>query len=150
MLGRIDFVKKIVRITPQLTSELNSLRSSPLHLASANGHVDVVRLLLSVDDHRMCLARDKNGMTPLHLSAIKGRLEVLKILLQAKPEAAQVTVYRGENVLHLCIKRYQMEAIQLLLDTISDTQFINSKDTDGNTILHLAVADKQVQVCKNL
>ncbi|KAL0394205.1 UNVERIFIED_CONTAM: hypothetical protein Slati_4386700 [Sesamum latifolium] len=144
MLGHIDFVKEIVRIKPQLTSDLNSLRSSPLHLASANGHVHVVRLLLSVDP-RMCLARDKNGMTPLHLSAVKGRLEVMKILLQAKPAAAQVTVYRGENILHLCVKGYQMEALRLLLNTISYPEFINSKDTDGNTILHLAVADKQVE-----
>ncbi|KAK4412664.1 hypothetical protein Salat_2913500 [Sesamum alatum] len=145
MLGHVDFVKEIIRIKPQLTSELNSFGSSPLHLASAKGHVDVVMVLLSVDDHRMCLARDKNGMTPLHLSAVKGRFEVMKILLQAKPEAARVPVYRGENILHLCIKHYQMEALKLLLDTISDPQFINSKDADGNTVLHLAVADKQVE-----
>ncbi|KAK4388711.1 hypothetical protein Sango_2208100 [Sesamum angolense] len=113
-------------------------------LASAKGYVDVVMVLLSVDP-RMCLARDKNGMTPLHLSAIKSQLQVMTILLQAKPEAAQVTVYRGENILHLCIKHYQVEALKLLLDTISDPEFINSKDTDGNTILHLAVADKQVE-----
>ncbi|KAL0323724.1 UNVERIFIED_CONTAM: hypothetical protein Scaly_2339500 [Sesamum calycinum] len=144
MLGHVDFVKEIIRIKPQLITELNSFRSSPLHLASAKGYVDVVMVLLSVD-HRMCLARDKNGMTPLHLSAIKSQLQVMTILLQAKPEAAQVTVYRGENILHLCIKHYQVEALKLLLDTISDPEFINSKDTDGNTILHLAVADKQVE-----
>ncbi|KAL0394206.1 UNVERIFIED_CONTAM: hypothetical protein Slati_4386800 [Sesamum latifolium] len=112
MLGHVDFVKEIIRIKPQLITELNPFRSSPLHLASAKGYVDVVMVLLSVDP-RMCLARDKNGMTPLHLSAIKGRLQV--------------------------------EALKLLLDTISDPEFINSKDTDGNTILHLAVADKQVE-----
>lgn len=145
MLGHIDFVKEIIRIKPQLTNELNSLQSSPLHLASAKGHVELVRALLSVD-RRTCLARDRNGLTPLHLAAVKGRVEVMKMLLQAKPDAAQITVYRGENILHLCVKYYQLEALKLLVKTVGDPEFINSKDTDGNTVLHLAVADKQVEV----
>ncbi|KAI3468082.1 hypothetical protein Pfo_024745 [Paulownia fortunei] len=144
MLGHIGFVKEIIRIKPQLTSEFNSLQSSPLHLASAKGHVDVVRALLSVDP-RTCLVRDRNGLTPLHLAAIKGRVEVMKMMLQAKPDAAQLTVYRGENILHLCVKHYQLEALKLLVKTIGDPEFINSKDADGNTVLHLAVADKQVE-----
>ncbi|KAL0311839.1 UNVERIFIED_CONTAM: hypothetical protein Sradi_5583200 [Sesamum radiatum] len=149
MLGHIDFVKEIIRIKPQLASELNSIRSSPLHLASAKGHIDIVRALLSVDP-RMCLTQDKNGLTPLHLAASKGRLEVMKILLQAKPDAAGVTVYRERNILHMCVKQYQLEALKLLVKTIGDPQFINSKDTGGNTVLHLAVEDKQVETIKFL
>ncbi|KAK6119703.1 hypothetical protein DH2020_046549 [Rehmannia glutinosa] len=146
LLGHIDFVKEIISIKPELTSELNLHQSSPLHLASAKGHVDVVRALLSVNP-RTCMARDRNGLTPLHLAAIKGRLEVLKVLLEARRDAARVEVYRGENILHLCVKYYQLEALKLLVENIVDPEFINGRDIDGNTVVHLAVADKQVEVC---
>ncbi|KAH6782940.1 hypothetical protein C2S52_007899 [Perilla frutescens var. hirtella] len=144
MLGHIDFVKEIIHIKPQLTNELNSQLSSPLHLASAKGHVDVVRALLSVD-HHTCLARDSNGLTPLHLAAIKGRDEVVKLLLQAQPDAARLTSYGDETILHLCVKNHQLEALKLLVTAVSEPEFVNSKDVDGNTVLHLAVEYKQVE-----
>ncbi|KAL8063148.1 hypothetical protein ABFX02_01G009100 [Erythranthe guttata] len=145
LLGHVDFVKVIIKAKPELTSELNFQHSSPLHLASAKGHVDVVKALLSVD-HRTCMSRDRNGLTPVHLAALKGQLEVIKILVRAKHEAAQVTVYREENILHLCVKHYQLESLKLLMKTtLGHPRFVNSKDGDGNTLLHLAVADKQVE-----
>ncbi|EYU19006.1 hypothetical protein MIMGU_mgv1a022409mg [Erythranthe guttata] len=147
MLGHTDFVKEIVSIKPELVNELNSHKSSPLHLASSKGHVGVVKAILSsVDSRTICLARDRNGLNPLHLAALKGRIEVLQILLQAEPEAAQMTVYRDENILHLCVKHYQLEPLKLMVETaLAHPNFINSKDGDGNTLLHLAVADKQVE-----
>ncbi|KAL7160174.1 hypothetical protein ABFS83_01G076600 [Erythranthe nasuta] len=150
MLGHVDFVKEIVRTRPHLVNESNSHRSSPLHLASAGGHLDVVKAILSVGDHRSCLARDRNGLTPVQLAALKGHIEVMKTLLRAKPEAAQgATEYGGgreENILHLCVKHYRLEPLKLLVTTaLAHPLFINSKDSDGNTLLHLAVADKQVE-----
>ncbi|KAL8064271.1 hypothetical protein ABFX02_01G079600 [Erythranthe guttata] len=149
MLGHVDFVKEIVRTRPHLVNESNSHRSSPLHLASAGGHLDVVKAILSVGDHRSCLARDRNGLTPVHLAALKGHIEVMKTLLRAKPEAAQVATEYGrreENILHLCVKHYRLEPLKLLVTTaLAHPLFINSKDSDGNTLLHLAVADKQVE-----
>lgn len=41
----------------------------------------------------------------------------------------------------------QLETMKLLLDTLDDREFVNYKNNDGNTILHLAVADKQTEVC---
>jgi hypothetical protein len=39
-----------------------------------------------------------------------------------------------------------LEALKLLVETITDYGFINSKDEDGSTVLHLAVADKEIEV----
>ncbi|KAL2545069.1 Ankyrin repeat region domain-containing protein [Forsythia ovata] len=43
------------------------------------------------------------------------------------------------------LKHYQLEAFKLLVKAIGDQEFTNSKDNDGNTSLHLAVAHKQVE-----
>ncbi|CAA3000200.1 ankyrin repeat-containing BDA1-like [Olea europaea subsp. europaea] len=126
ILGHSDFVMEILRRRPEFARELNLCQSSPLHLASAKGYIEVVRVLLSANP-LMCLVRDRNGLTPLHLAAIKGRIEVVKELVQAKHDAARI------------------EALKLLVNTIRDQDFTNCKDSDGNTILHLAVADKQVE-----
>lgn len=142
----LDFVKAIVGIKPELTNELNSQGSSPLHLASSKGHADVVRELLSVGHRTMCLVGDRDGLPPLHLAAVKGRIQVMELLLRAQPDAACLTLCGGETILHLCVKNCQLEALKLLVSSVSDPEFVRSKDGEGNTLLHLAVEYKQVEV----
>ncbi|XP_059639407.1 ankyrin repeat-containing protein BDA1-like [Cornus florida] len=141
MVGHVHFVEEILARNPDLDGELNSQGSSPFHLASANGHVEIVKTLLSVNPG-MCLARDRDGRNPLHLAAIKGRVGVLKELVHARPNAARATLpdQQGATILHACVQHNQLEALKLLLETINDYEFSNSKDENDNTILHLAVA----------
>ncbi|KAK3170511.1 hypothetical protein Dsin_032843 [Dipteronia sinensis] len=82
---------------PKLAEELESWKlSSPLHIATAEGYLDIVKILLSVNSE------------------------------------------------------IQLEILKLLVETIGDNLFLNSKDDDGNTILHTAAADKQVEVIEYL
>ncbi|KAJ6994617.1 ankyrin repeat-containing protein BDA1-like [Populus alba x Populus x berolinensis] len=145
MLGHLEFTRKILCRKPEFAKELDFLGSSPLHLATANGHLEVVRALLSVNPD-MCFAQNRDGRNPLHIAVIKGRVDVLKELVQNKPEAVLHRTARGETVLHLCVKHFQLEALKLLVETIKDYGFINSKDEDGSTVLHLAVADKETEI----
>ncbi|XP_042758617.1 ankyrin repeat-containing protein BDA1 isoform X2 [Lactuca sativa] len=142
MLGHIEFVKEIVIRKPHLAMEPDSQRRLPLHIASAKGHVEVVKALVSASPET-CLARDRDGRNPLHLAAIKGRYDVVKELVQAHPHAARAMVQQ-ETILHLCVKRNQLEILKFLAER-GDHEFVNSKDADGNNILHLAVADKQIE-----
>ncbi|KVH88521.1 ankyrin repeat-containing protein ITN1-like [Cynara cardunculus var. scolymus] len=145
MLGHFDFVNEILSRKPQLARESDSQRRLPLHIASAKGHVEIVKALLSAHPDT-CLARDRDGRNPLHLAAIKGRYEVVKELLQAQPHAARAMVEQEqETILHLCVKHNQLEVLKLLVESMGDHEFVNSKDGDGNNILHLAVADKQIE-----
>ncbi|KAJ9538186.1 hypothetical protein OSB04_030919 [Centaurea solstitialis] len=143
MLGHVDFVNEILSRNPRLATESDSQRRLPLHIASAKGHVEIVKALLSAHPET-CLARDRDGRNPLHVAAIKGRYEVVKELLQAQPHAARAMVEQ-ETILHLCVKLNQLEFLKLLVERMGDYEFVNSKDADGNTILHLAVLDKQVE-----
>ncbi|KAK0570947.1 hypothetical protein LWI29_008856 [Acer saccharum] len=150
MLGHLDFVQEILNRKPELAGELDSWKLSPLHLATAKGYLEIVKKLVSVNPE-MCFARDRDGRNPLHIATIKGRISVLRELVNVRPQAARMLIHhRGETILHLCVRYSQLEILKLLVETIGDIGFLNSKDDDGNTILHTAAADKQVEVIEYL
>ncbi|KAK6927245.1 Ankyrin repeat, partial [Dillenia turbinata] len=140
MLGHVDFSKEILARKPELAAELNHRRSSPLHLAAAKGYVELVKALIPVNPD-MCLVCDRDGKNPLHLAAINGRVDVLKELARIKPKAARFLVDNGENILHLCVLHKQLEALKCMVEIMADHEFVNSKDDDGNTVLHLAAVN---------
>ncbi|KAF8027118.1 hypothetical protein BT93_E0135 [Corymbia citriodora subsp. variegata] len=144
MLGHEEFVEEILERKPELAGELDSRKLSPLHLVTAKGYLGVVKKLLNINAN-MCYTRDKYGRNPLHIAAVKGRIDVLEELVQESPNAARHKMEHGETILHLCVKHNNLEALKLLLETIGDHEFINLKNDDGNTILHLAAADKQTE-----
>ncbi|GAB4837005.1 hypothetical protein Ancab_001919 [Ancistrocladus abbreviatus] len=52
----------------------------------------------------------------------------------------------GDTILHLSVKYNQFEVLKYLVDEVVDKESLNEKDNKGNTILHLAMANKQVEV----
>ncbi|KAL7162688.1 hypothetical protein ACSBR2_043053 [Camellia fascicularis] len=149
--GHSNFTTAILSRKPGLAAEVDLTRCSPLHLASATGHVEIVRALLNAND-AVCEAQDEDGRTPLHLAAMNGRVEVVKLLTRARPESIRKKLGRrrgGDTVLHLCVKYNRLEVLKTLVDellTPNDVAFLNSADEDGNTLLHLAAALKQLDV----
>lgn len=151
LLGRLEITKGFLTQKPELAKLLNSRGSSPLHLAAAKGYVEIVKELVLVNPD-MCFVLDHDGRSPLHLAAIKGRVEVSTELIGAKPEAARVLTGRGETCLHLCVNYNRFDVLKVLVERLKKEidQFVNWKDQNGNTILHLAVAKKQIQIIKYL
>ncbi|TXG54499.1 hypothetical protein EZV62_019755 [Acer yangbiense] len=116
--GHIDFVKEITRLRLDFAKELNEDGFSPMHMASANGYLEIVRELMKVDRKLSC------G-------------ECLE----------DVTVQR-DTAMHLAIKNYQFEVIRVMVDWIREMKkeyVLNMKDDHGNTALHLATWKKQRQ-----
>ncbi|KAL5987579.1 hypothetical protein ACLOJK_035328 [Asimina triloba] len=145
LLGHIEFAKEILHRKPELAGSFNSQGSSPLHLAASKGHLEMVKELLEVGSD-VCLARDKDGRTPLHVAAVSGRIEALRELVRAKPAATRVLTDGGETVFHLCVKHNHLEALKLLVESVDDAGVVNMKDLEDNTILHLATAQKHIQM----
>ncbi|RWR94512.1 ankyrin repeat-containing protein BDA1-like protein [Cinnamomum micranthum f. kanehirae] len=149
--GHVDFAREILSRKPEYAHELNSQGQSPLHLASGARHLEVVKLLLE-KDATVCFVRDKRGRTPLHIAARKGRVKVLKELVLAEPTAAWIQTEQGEPILHLCASNGQFEALETLVRLISSDDFVNihdfvnMKDDEDNSILHLLALKIQTEV----
>ncbi|KAG6677344.1 hypothetical protein I3843_14G020400 [Carya illinoinensis] len=149
LAGNTAITKDIVLRKPEFAGELNQQGFSPVHIASANGHVEIVRELLNINAgvDRVCLLKGKDGKLPLHCAVIKGRVDVVRLLVFAcKESLAQVTVH-GETALHLAVKNNQLEVVRVLLEEMKRLdmmmEVINCTDKKGNTVLHLATLGKQ-------
>ncbi|XP_057799740.1 ankyrin repeat-containing protein BDA1-like [Salvia miltiorrhiza] len=151
LLGHLEFARKLLSANPELSKSLDSNGSSALHLAAAKGNAKMVRELISADSS-MCGVRDGEGRIPLHLAAIKGRAAVMEELLKAEPAAAAAVTGGGESCLHLCVKYNRVEAMKEILRCLEggDDRLVDWKDQNGNTVLHLAVAKKQIEIVEYL
>ena len=58
-----------------------------MHVAAANGHIDIIKML--VDAEASISAKNYLKRTPLHLAARYGRVEAVKYLMQVTVEQAQ-------------------------------------------------------------
>ena len=67
-------------------------KSTPLHLAAAEGHADACKLLCEVMEN--VNVEDDSGCTPLHSAAREGHTQVCRILC----EAGAVINQHGKNI----------------------------------------------------
>ncbi|XP_028793208.1 serine/threonine-protein phosphatase 6 regulatory ankyrin repeat subunit B-like [Neltuma alba] len=107
----------------KLAIELNSCRSTVLHLPSKEGHVYIIVKELQVFDEA-CLVRDEEGRIPLQCAVMRGRSN------------------RG-------CERNHLETLQALveLELAVTGELINftSSDNAGNTVLRLAIMLKRLE-----
>lgn len=80
---------------------------------------------------------------------MKERVKVIEELLQAEPNSIHEKLGKGGSVLHLCVKYNKLEALKTVV-TYSQRNhmdnLLNSRDDDGNTVLHLAAHLRQINV----
>ncbi|XP_039122854.1 ankyrin repeat-containing protein At5g02620-like isoform X2 [Dioscorea cayenensis subsp. rotundata] len=153
-LGHTDLANEIIIGNPDLSSDLNPRALSALHLASAHGHLEIVKLLISKVGSHLCFLKDKDGRLAIHIAATKGRIDILEELIKICPESARALTYQHESILHIAVQSNSFETIEFLVNKLEDdgdiNELFNLKDDKGNTILHHAVARRQLQSVKLL
>ncbi|KAI3833057.1 hypothetical protein MKX03_021335 [Papaver bracteatum] len=157
--GNIKLATEIVSRKPDLALKKDFNGFTPLHLASARTSRQMVRLLLNARP-AACLVKDKDGRTPLHLAVMKDRVEIMKLLMEERPDPIHLkNDENGETILHFCVKNNnEFTSLKLLVDKLvlawnfdRDTAIsINSKDNDGNTVLHLAAGMGKLKIVNQL
>ncbi|KAK4435198.1 Nuclear factor NF-kappa-B subunit [Sesamum alatum] len=161
MFGQAEFVREYMRlcsISAHQLSQLNQDGCSPLHLASAGGHLEIVQYLLEFGKQKsvvedLCMKTDIDGRTALHCAVVTGKIDVIDVLFVHCPQASKEVTLQQETVLHLAVKHHQHKALEFLIDQklgLSVEDLLNVGDREGNTILHLATAKRQLQTVRYL
>ena len=117
---------------------------TPLHLAAAEGHVEIVELLIAAGAD--VAKRNKGGETPLLTAAFSGAAGVVHVLLQ-KGACVRATDADGSTSLILAAKEGHVAAVQVLLRMGAR---VNAPMPDGSTALHVAAAGGCLQLVQLL
>lgn len=105
--------------------------TTPLMLASENGHINAVKLLL--DNNANIDAVDVNRFSPLSSAAIYGHENVVKLLLENNA-SIEVREYQGKTSLSRAAEKGYDDVVKILLDHNAN---IESADDQGQTPLSL-------------
>ncbi len=115
-------------------------RDTLLIEAAANGHLDVVKLL--IENGADVNLKGEAWYGPLHAAAAKGHIEVVKILLE---NGADVNIFHQNKPLHDAAMNGHIEVAEILLAHGAD---INVKGTDEAAPLHTAVSNNRLAMVK--
>ena len=118
--------------------------STPLHLASRKGHVDVARMLVGLGADMS--VQDKDGRTPLHLASSRDRVDVARMLVESGADVSAQDK-DGSTPLHLASSRDRVDVARMLVELGAD---LSVQDKDGSTPLHLASSRGHVDVARML
>jgi ankyrin repeat protein len=89
---------------------------TPLHYASARGHLSTVQTLLN---HRFDINRVSRGFVPLHVAASGGHANVVEFLLNQKTiDIKQAFDQHHLTPLHLAVRERNIEIARLLLSRV--------------------------------
>ena len=111
--GESNELAKLLPAVVAATDELSG--NSALHLCSANGHMDIIQLLL---DHKAPIdAINLSGSTPLHYASLTGNLDIVKVLIQkgAKPvienKYGKTALDEAHNGKHTDVAKFLIEHV---------------------------------------
>lgn len=128
--GDLDTVREIVSADPTQAVATDVRNDTPIHIAVAGGHLDVVRYLL--DQGVPVDVGDNEGTTPLGGAVIHGHTEIAQLLIDrgARIDATDVN---GETPLHWAVYNGRTELARMFIGFGAD---INARKTNGSTPLH--------------
>ena len=140
-----DVAKLLLQFGAQVHMVDKFSLTSPLHVASEKGNVEVVSLLLK-HGTRVDL-RDGGGRSPLHIASEKGNVEVAKLLLEHEVLDVNLQDNELQTSLMIACQNGHGDLVTVLLDAGADKHSKNSKD---QTTLDIAICSSQRDIIKQI
>jgi len=145
LCGLHDIAKMLATEFPKdVNSQSFDDASTPLHLTSMEGHVDLVRMLV---EHGADLsAQDTESWTPLHWASSMGLVDVARMLVDRGADMS-AQAQDGKTPLHWASGMGHMRVAQMLLERGAN---LSARDQNGWTPLHWASSDGHVDLTRML
>uniref|UniRef100_A0A5B7AWB5 RING-type E3 ubiquitin transferase n=1 Tax=Davidia involucrata TaxID=16924 RepID=A0A5B7AWB5_DAVIN len=144
--GDSDAVQTLLERDPILLHQTTVYdRHSALHIAAANGQIEIVSMLLNRSVNPDLLNRHKQ--TPLMLAAMHGKISCVQKLIQTGANILMFDSLHGRTCLHYAAYYGHSDCLQAILSAAQSphvaaswgfTRFVNIRDGKGATPLHLA------------
>ncbi|MQL98662.1 hypothetical protein Taro_031381 [Colocasia esculenta] len=164
--GDLELVEGLLAAEPPLVHRTTVYdRLSALHIAAANGRIEVLSMILDRSVRPDLLNRHKQVMglqcfsasvepfgTPLMLAAMHGKIACVEKLLQAGANILTFDSLHGRTCLHHAAYYGHSDCLQAILSAAHSNpvaeswgfaRFVNVRDGDGATPLHLAARQKR-------
>jgi ankyrin repeat protein len=118
--------------------------STPLHLASEQGSVEIARTLI---EHGADLsAKDDEAWTPLHRALSRGHMDIARLLVECGADVS-AKGDDGWTPLHLASTRGNLDLTRFLIERGAD---VSAEETYGWTPLHRAASNGHVDLARFL
>ena len=115
---------------------------TPLQIASAYGHVEIVRTLLNLPTIQINQG-NLQGLTPLHWASIHNRVDALELLLKDSRIDINKQDNQGNTPLHRAVNQSNKQAVSMLLAHGADF-YIKNKHNDTAAYLSFFIGNPQV------
>ena len=140
-LNKPQFIENLLRCAPYLVNVPNDRNYTPLALAAAAGHDNVVRCLLARGAninyrHSIHSIKLEDSYTAFDWAFLNGRTSTIRLLCESGAKATFVySTYKGKT-LHELIQKNALDDVKVLLG--QNKELIKQVDENGRTPLALA------------
>ncbi|THG13291.1 hypothetical protein TEA_000164 [Camellia sinensis var. sinensis] len=133
--------KLLLEWKSDLIKETDEYGWTPLHYAAHHGNVNGVKRILEKDKSVAYITTDEEDdeKTSLYIAAARGNVRVMEELLSQCPDCWEMVNSKRQNILHIAVDMEQEEVIKYIFEKLWIIHFINQKDIEGNTPLHLLI-----------
>lgn len=109
--------------------------ATPLYVASHEGHLEAVKVLLDVGKADVNVSTSRSGRTPLHAAAAQGHLDVVRCLIEAGADPCMASSPSGQTPLISACSAGQAAVAQYLM---SQGANVNAARANGVTALYVS------------
>ncbi|GMI97098.1 hypothetical protein HRI_003379000 [Hibiscus trionum] len=149
--GDIETVEALLKREPSLLYHTTVYdRHSALHIAAANGQIEILDMLLEKFVNPDVVNRHKQ--TPLMLAAMHGKISCVEKLIEAGANILMFDSLHGRTCLHYAAYYGHFDCLQAILSAAQSSpvavswgyaRFVNIRDARGATPLHLAARQRR-------